>query len=587
MISAQYLCLRGEPRNKGNWTALDYVNPNAPKGGGITYAVLDTYDNFHAYALRGNRGEGHKYFYDTLMTESSNEIDVVYPLIAERVEYASDNSFFIFFINPAARNHDGESITAEDVEFSFNILYEKGVPQFRRFYEGVKVEAIDKRRVRFTLPQKKDDAGLPVFDINKNPVYEKSTMIDLTKMPVFVKKFWEGRDFSEPLLTPPLGTGPYRVKEYKMGQYLILEHIKDYWAAELPVNKGRYNFDTIRYDYYLDANVAFEAFKAGEYDFRQESSPKNWAIGYTGKLIDSGVIVREEIPNSLAQVMRGFIFNIQRPVFYDRRIRLALQYFFDFEWMNRQLFYNAYTRTRSYFQNTEYEARGLPDADELAILEPLRGKIPDEVFTREYNPPKSGGTGYIREGAREALALFREAGWELKKGRLVNSEGTRFSFELLIYSGSADTERVALAFQQNLSRYGIDMRIRAVDTSQFINRLRSRDFDMLANGWNAHQTPSSMLMIVWHSKHIDSTYNAAGVIDGAVDYLTQVIADAQEDGKKLLALGRAFDRVLTWNCYAIPQWNMPVFRIAYKSKFAMPDIKPRYGLDIDTWWVKQ
>ncbi|GHU41787.1 ABC transporter substrate-binding protein [Spirochaetia bacterium] len=568
-ITSDHLTLRGDPLNKKGWTHFSYVNPQAPKGGTVTLHATGTYDNFHRYALRGSCAAGYEYFYDTLMTGSGDESDVLYPLIASRVEYAADYSFVIFDINTNAKDQDGNAITAEDAAFSFNIIFEKGVPQFRSYYAGVTVKALSGNRVR--------------FDLDRDRTKEK--IMALAGTTVFPKRYWQDHDFSEPLITPPLGTGAYRVKDYKMGQYVVLERVKNYWAADLPVNKGQYNFDTIRYDYYRDTNVAFEAFKAGEYDFRQENSASNWATAYNGKLFENGTIVREEIEHEVAQGMTSLVFNIQRPIFSDRRIRAALNYFFDFEWMNKNLFYNQYKRARSYFQNTRYEAKGIPSDDELRVLEPLRGKIPNEVFTTEYNPPVSTGDGYIRNNAREAMKLFKEAGWELKKGKLVNvTTGEPFEFELLIYDNTI--ERYAIPYQRNLERYGITMRIRNIDVSQYINRLRSRDFDLLANGSPAFQAPSSELMVVWHSQFIDSTWNTPGVTDDAVDYLTEQIAANQEDDAKLLTLGRALDRVLTLNIYCVPQWYLNKFRLAYIDKFDKPNVRPKYDVGFNTWWVK-
>lgn len=586
IISADYLSARGEPLHKKGWERFDCSDSASVKGGSVTRAATGTFDSFHINAVRGTCAAGHEYFYDTLMAASCDETDVFYPLIAERVEYKRDNSWFVFYLNRQAKNQSGEPITAEDAAFSFNILYEKGVPQFRSYYRGVTAEALDKRRVRFNIPQKLDDDGKPAFDSGGRAVYDKNLMLSLCDMPVFVKKFWEGRDFSEPLTVPPEGTGPYRVKEYATGRWVVLERVKDYWASELPVNKGRYNFDTIRYDYYKDSNVAFEAFKAGEYDYRRENSPKNWIALHSEKSVESGRVKLEEIPNSTAQPMQAFVFNTQKDIFSDRRIRKAMQYFLDFEWMNKQFFYDTYTRTRSYFQNTVYEAKGLPDAAERAVLEPVRKKIPAEVFDSEYAPPRNPGNGYIRDGAREALKLFAEAGWELKNGKLTNASGKRFEFEILLYS--AETERIAAVFRRNCARYGIDMKIRVVDTSQFINRLRSRDFDMIFSVYPENKTPSSSLMIIWNTKHIDSTWNTAGVSDEAVDYLTQAIAGAQEDGNKLLALGRALDRVLTRNYYVIPHWNLPVYRVAFNGKFAHPKRLPDDADRIlDFWWSEK
>jgi microcin C transport system substrate-binding protein len=335
--------------------------------------------------------------------------------------------------------------------------------------------------------------------------------------------------------------------------------------------------------------VAFEAFKAGEYDYRQEASAKNWATEYTGKLFDNGTLIKKELPNSVPVGMQAFVFNIQRPIFADRRVRMAINYFFDFNWMNKNLFYNQYTRSRSYFGNTEYEAKGLPSAGELDELAKLKkavpdAKIPPELYTTQYDPPETDGSGWVRPQARIALKLLAEAGWNLKHGRLLNAEGKQFTFELLMYDSS--TERIAIPFQRTLARYGIDMELRTVDSSQYINRLRSRDFDMLSGGYGANYYPSSDLLIVWNSHYIDSTWNTAGVEDPAVDWLTEQIAASQEDESRLLNLGRLLDRLLTWNTYVIPQWHLSAFRIAYKDKFSFPKTMPKYTVGFDSWWVR-
>ena len=569
-----HIALRGEPLYNDGFTHFKYVNPDAPKGGTLALHATGTYDNFHRYALRGTTSAGYTYFYDTLMTSSEDETDVLYPLVAESAEYPDDYSYIIFNINKNAKDQDGQPITAEDAAFSFRILFERGVPQFRAYYADVTVKVLDAYRVRFDIGEGRD----------------KERLMQIASFTVFPRRFWEGpggetlHDFSEPVITPPLGTGPYRITDYKMGQYVTLSRVKNYWAANLPVNRGRYNFDVIRYDYYRDSNVAFEAFKAGEYDFREENSASNWASGYVGKAFETGRIVREEAPHSIAAGVQGLAFNTERPLFADLRVRRAISYFFDFEWMNKNLFYGQYTRTRSYFQNTEYAAAGPPSPDELAVLETLRGKVPDEVFTAAYNPPQTDGSGFIRPEARAALALLAEAGWNLQGGKLLNSKGEQFSFELLIYD--IQTERFAIPFRSNLARYGIDMRLRLVDTSQFVNRLRSRDFDMVSHGSPAMQYPSSDLKILWHSDYIESTWNTSGVRDKAVDYLCEQIAASQEDGQRLLTLGRVLDRVLTWNVYSIMEWHIPKFRLAYTNKFAKPAVRPRYAVGIETWWVK-
>jgi microcin C transport system substrate-binding protein len=568
VIVSHALAMRGEPKYPAGFRNFDYVNPNAPRGGMVIYYTLGTYDSFNRYAQRGDPAVASDSFNDSLMVDSADEIDVSYGLIAEKVEYDGDYNWIIFHINPRARHQDGKAITAEDVVFSFNKFLDEGVPQFKSYFSLVEsVEALDRLRAKFSLSEP-----------------DKETMISLGGLTILPKHYWESRDLSEPLDEVPLGSGAYTGGDYKMGQYMVYERLKDYWAADLPVNRGRLNFDFIRYDYYRDQTVAFEAFKAGEYDIRLENEAKKWATQYTGSAIDAGYIVQEEIPHEIPPGMQSFIFNIQKPVFQDRRVRMALNQLMDFEWMNRNIFYNQYTRTRSYFQNTEYAATGRPSRQELEILEPIRNKIPPEVFTKEYNPPVTNGSGNIRTQIREALRLLKEAGWEIRDKQLVNTRtGEPFEFELMIYSDT--TERIAIPLQKNLERVGITLNIRKVDPSQYLNRWHDHDFDMVSSGFSAHFYPDTTLKIAWGSDYLDSTYNQAAVQDEAVDYLLAGIDDNQGDDEGLLHWGRALDRVLTWNHYVIPQWHLSKFRVASWDKFSRPEVRPKYALGVDTWWI--
>jgi len=568
VIVSHALAMRGEPKYPAGFRHFDYVNPNAPKGGMVTFFALGTFDTFNRYGQRGDYAAASSSFYDSLMIYSDDEVDVAYGLIAEKVEYDSDYRWIIFHINPKARHQDGRPITAEDVAFSFNKFVDQGVPQWKAYYSIVeKVEALDRLRAKFTLSES-----------------NKEVLFNLGTMTVLPKHYWKSRDLSEPLAEVPLGSGAYTVSDYKMGQYIIYERLKDYWAMDVPVNKGRFNFDFIRYDYYRDQTVAFEAFKAGEYDIRVENEAKKWATQYTGSAIDAGYIVKEEIPHEIPPGMQCFIFNIQQPVFQDRRVRMALNYLMDFEWMNRNLFYNQYTRSRSYFQNTEYAATGLPGREELKILKPIRDKIPEEVFAKEYNPPVTDGSGNIRTQIRQALRLLKAAGWEIRDRRLVNTRtGEPFEFELMIYTDT--TEKIAIPVQKNLERVGITMSIRKVDSSQYLNRWHDHDFDMVSSGFSAHIYPDTSMKITWGSEYIDSTYNQAAVQEEAVDYLLEGIDENQGDDEALLHWGRALDRVLTWNHYVIPQWHLSKFRVATWDKFRRPAIRPKYDLGVDTWWV--
>jgi microcin C transport system substrate-binding protein len=556
----------GEPKYAVNFTHFDYVNPAAPKGGNVTLSSIGTFDSFNRFALRGNAAVRTESLYDTLFTTSDDEPGSYYPLIAETARYADDFSWMEVTFNPHATFHDGSPVRASDLAFTFHKFMTEGVPQFRLVYKGTTVKAIAPLTVRIELAEP-----------------GKENMLSLLSLPVMPEKFWKDHRLSDPLSKPPLGSGPYRISAWRMGQYVTYSRVKDYWGTSLPVNKGRWNFDTIRYDYYLDDNVAFEAFKAGAFDMRSESSAKNWATRYTGNNFSSGFIVKDEQQNTSAQDTRWVAFNIQRPVFSDRRVREAVSLAFDFEWMNKALFYNAYSRTTSYFQNTEYAARNYPDAAELTLLAPMKADIPPEVLTSIYTPAMSQGDGYDRVNLLKASELLTQAGWVMKDQKRVNaSTGKPFVFEMLLPSGG--NNQWVLPFQHNLARLGITMVIRQVDNSQITNRLRSRDYDMMPRVVRAMPWPSSDLQISWSSEYIDSTYNSPGVKNPVIDKLIAQIIQAQGDKEKLLPLGRALDRVLTWNYYMLPMWFMSADQIAYWDKFSMPGIRPVYSLGFDTWW---
>lgn len=556
----------GDPKYAANFSHYDYVNPAAPKGGKMTVSAIGTFDNFNRFASRGNPGVGTDTLYDSLFTTSDDEIGSYYPLIAESARYPDDFRWAEVSINPHARFQDGTPITAADVAFTFNKFMTEGVPQFRVVYKGASVKAISRLTVRIELPEP-----------------NKDHILGLLSLPVLPEKFWQNKKFNEPLGYPPLSSGPYRITAYKMGQYITYSRVKDYWAANLPVNKGRYNFDTLRYDYYLDDNVAFEAFKAGAFDFRAETSAKKWATQYRGSNFENHQIVKDVRPNTVATDTAWLAFNSEKAIFSDRKVREALGLAFDFQWMNKALFYNAYKRTDSYFQNTEYAARGYPDAEELELLAPLKGKIPDEVFTTIYQPPVSDGSGYDRANLLKALDLLKQAGWQLKNKQLVNSaSGKPFTFELLLRSG-ANIEWV-LPFQHNLSRLGINMIIRQVDSSQYLRRLRQGDYDMIPSNYFAQASPDNSLQFFWTTPYIESSWNTPRVKDPVIDGLVEKIVQHQGDKAALLTLGRAFDRVLLWNYYMIPMWYNADDRYAYWNKFSMPGIAPTYALGTNNWW---
>lgn len=571
VIETEVLVGFGQAKYQSGFTHFDYVNPNAPKFGSVTYGQVGTYDNFNRFASRGVAAAGSGELYDALMFSPSDEINAYYPLIAQQIRYSDDYTWLEIDINPKARFHDGKLITAHDVAFTFKKMLEQGVPQYRIYYKDIKsVEAKTDRtaRVEMTTP-------------NREKLFQFAQTTQ-----VLPEHFWKDKNLAEPLATPPVGSAAYKIVDYKSGQSVTYELVDDYWAKDLPVNVGRKNFQTVVYDYYRDETVMLEAFKAGEFDFRIENVAKFWANSYTGVNFDKGYIVKEEIKHAKPANTQAFVFNTQRDMFQDPKVREALTYAMDFEWMNRNMFYNQYTRTRSFFQNTEYEAKGLPSDDELKVLNQYKEILPPRLFTEEFQPPVTDATGRIRTQMRTAFKLLKEAGWELNNKVMTNKEtGQPFSFELLIYSPT--TERVAIPVQKNLKRMGIEMKIRTVDTTQYIKRLRDRDFDMVSSVYSANPYPAPNLMLVWNSNFIDSTYNTAGVIDPVIDNLTEKIAESQENPQALLTLGKALDRVLQWNFYIIPQWHLSKYRVAMWDKFERPEVMPKYDLGQDTWWISE
>ncbi|MGD9649395.1 MAG: extracellular solute-binding protein [Dongiaceae bacterium] len=565
------LALHGEPKYGPDFKHLDYVNPNAPKGGLVRLAAIGTFDSLNPFILKGVPAAGVAATFDTLLSSTGDEAFTEYGLIAEKIEKAGDSSYVIFHLNPKARFHDGSKVTADDVVFTFNALRTKGHPVYRSYYGAVeKVTALDELRVRFDFKDK-NNRELPLI---------------VGQMPVLSKNYYAKVDFDKTTLTPPLGSGPYRVKEVNQGRSITLERVDNYWAKDLPIVKGRNNFNLIRYDYYRDGTVAIEAFKAGEYDFRQENIAKEWATAYNFPALHAGLVKKEEIPHQIPTGMQGFVMNTRRAIFADAKVREALDYAFDFEWTNKNLFYGAYTRTQSYFSNSELAAQDLPGAEEIKLLEKWRNILPPEVFTQAYQAPKTDGSGYLRDNLKRAQELLREAGWEIVNQKL-QKNGKPFTFEILIDNPSF--ERVTLPYIRNLERLGITARLRTVDTAQYKNRMDQFDFDMTVVVWGQSLSPGNEQWNFWGSAAADTkgSDNYAGIKSPAVDGLIKEIVNAQTR-EELITRVRALDRVLLWGHYVIPHWHIRSFRVAYWDKFARPAISPKYALGFpDTWWLDQ
>jgi len=570
VTSSHALALHGDVKYGPAFTRFDYVNPDAPKGGSVRLATVGTYDSLNPFILKGVPAAGIGLLFDTLTVQADDEPFTEYGLIAEKIEVPDDRSWVAFTIRAEAKWNDGSPVTSDDVVFSFETLVAKGHPFYKAYYSDVvRAEKLGPRKVRF------------IFKQGKNP----ELPLIMGQLPVIPKKYYTDNPFDRTSLDPPLGSGPYRVSEVKPGRSITLQRVSDYWGKDLPVNRGRYNFDTIRYEYYRDETVVVEAFKAGEYDFRVENVAKTWATAYEGAAFNRKQIIKEEVPNENPTGMQGFIFNTRRPLFKDRRVRLALSYAFDFEWTNKTFFYGSYTRTKSYFSNSELASSELPAPGELKLLEPYRKQLPPEVFTREYAPPATDGSGNIRTNLKNALDLLKEAGWELKDGKLVSDEGKPFAFEILFDQPSG--ERFTIPFAKNLERLGITATIRVVDEAQYENRIDNYDFDMTSTVWGQSLSPGNEQRDFWSSAAADKpgSRNLAGIKNPAVDALVQRVITAP-DRASLVAACRALDRVLLWGYYAIPQWHIRAYRIAYWNKFGKPGLKPKYNLGfIDTWWI--
>ncbi|MCC7274352.1 MAG: ABC transporter substrate-binding protein [Alphaproteobacteria bacterium] len=565
------LSMFGDLKYPPNFRNFEYADPKAPKGGTVRLSAIGTYDTLNPFTLKGVAGAGAGLLFQTLTVNSGDEAFSEYGMVAESVIVPKDRSWVAFNLRPEAKFNDGSPITPADVVFSMEILKAKGAPFYRSYYgDVVKVETTAAHQVKFTF-RNGDNPELPLI---------------VGQLPVLSRAYWTTREFDKTTLEAPLGSGPYVVESADPGRSITYRRVPNHWADDLPVQKGQYNFERIRFDYYRDATVALEAFKGGEYDFRQENVAKDWATGYDSPAVTEGLIRREEIRNEQPTGMQGFVFNLRRPVFADRRVREAISQAFDFEWTNKTLFYGAYTRTRSYFSNSELAASGLPSPAELKILEPFRGKVPEEVFTKEYVPPTTDGSGNMRDGLRRAFDLLKAAGWIVKDRRLVNEKtGEAMAFEILL--SQPNWERIALPFAKNLERLGIQAKVRTVDTAQYQKRMESFDYDITVEVFAQSLSPGNEQRDMWSSAaaRTDGSRNTAGIADPVVDQLVDLVINAP-DRQGLIDRTRALDRVLLWGHYVIPNWHIQTWRLAYWDRFARPPVTARYSLGfLNTWWV--
>lgn len=573
------LSLFGDIKYPAGFQRFDYVNPDAPKGGVARTISLGTFDNFNLViaGVKGSFAPAAALIYETLMARAQDEVATEYGLLAEAAAHPDDFSWVIYRLRKEARWHDGHPVIPEDVIFSLETL-KKNSPFYGAYYRHVvKTEKVGERDIKFT------------FDVPGNR--ELPTIVG--EMIVLPKHYWEGtdaqgkkRDVTATTLEIPLGSGPYRIKEFVAGRTVRLERVNDYWAANLPVQVGQNNFDELRYEFFRDNQVALEAFKGDQADWIAENSAKQWATAYDFPAVADKRVLKEEFPVNDSGRMQGFVLNQRRAQFKDARLRRAFNYAFDFEEMNKQLFYSQYQRISSYFQGTELASSGLPQGAELEILESLRDKVPAEVFTTAYQNPVGGNPEAVRSNLREAARLLKDAGYEIRDRKLVDSAGKPISVEILVQDPSA--ERIALFYKPSLERIGVTVSVRTVDDAQYENRKRSFDFDVIIDQWGQSLSPGNEQREFWGSQAADQSgsRNTIGVKNPAVDALIDKIIFAK-DRAGLVAATKALDRVLLWNFYVVPQFTYPYVRYARWDRFSHAEPLPKYGhsgLPTLWWW---
>ena len=568
------IAMHGEPKYNKDFISVEYISNSAEKGGDIVRSSIGTYDTFNPFTLKGTSAAGIGLLYETLTTGSSDEAFTEYGLLAKSIEWPDDRSWVTYTLRDEAKWHDGKKITSDDVVWTFNTLMEKGHPFYKYYYGDVsEVIKISENKVKF------------LFSTNTN----KELVLIVGQLPVLPKHYWENKNFEETTLDVPIGSGPYKIKSFDAGRSITYELDLNYWGFKnniVPIKVGKDNMGSIRYDYYKDRGVEREAFKSGEIDFFSENSSKEWATSYDINAVNEGIIKKELIAHENPQGMQAFAFNTRKDIFADKKVRKALSYAFDFEWTNKNLFYGAYKRTDSFFENSELASSGLPSQEELAYLNPYMDQLPKEIFNEEYRNPKTDGSGFIRSELQEATKLLKEAGWVLKDGKLENSKGEIFEFEILLVSPAF--ERIVLPFIDNLEKLGINATLRTIDSSQYQKRIESFDFDMVVFTFSQSLSPGNEQRNFWSSGAADTngSRNIIGIKNDVIDLLIENLINAK-DREDLITITKALDRVLLWNYYVIPQWHISSYRVLYWDIFDQPKQKPKYSLGFDTWWVNQ
>ena len=579
-IATQAVAANAEPRHGlsvfgdlkygPSFEHFDYVNPLAPKGGAIKISGLDTFETIHPFILKGRKELlAEPLLYDTLMARSFDEPDSYYSLIAKTVEIPKDKRWIAFNIDPRAKFHDGTQVTASDIVFTFKTLVKEGHPRFRiNFRDVAEAKATSPSRVMFTF----------------KPGTHRDLPTRLATLPVLSKDYYEGVDFNKTTFHPALTSGPYQVSKVEAGRSITYKRVKNYWAKDLPVNRGRYNFDRVKVEYYRDREVAFQAFFSNQYDYREEFTSRQWATQYNKPPVNKGLVVRETLPDETPSGVQAFILNLRRAKFQNIRLRMAMDLAFDFEWTNKTLFYGLYERTNSMFENSNLAAKGLPSRAELALLKPLRGESPKEVFKQPFSSPVNDGSGRIRSNLRKASSLLKQAGYSVKNGVLQDRSGQPLTIEFLLFEASF--KRIINPYLRNLKRLGIQAYLRIVDVANFKRRQDKFDFDVVVRRIAQPLTPGIEQRNYFGSEFVDveGSFNVGGVKNPAVDALIEEVITARNRNKLIVAT-RALDRVLMWNRYVVTQWYKGVHNIAYWNKFDRPAFPPKFDTGvIDTWW---
>tara|TARA_Y100001970_G_scaffold288916_1_gene417692 strand:- start:1229 stop:3061 length:1833 start_codon:yes stop_codon:yes gene_type:complete len=569
------IAMHGKPKYDETFNHLEYVNVNAVKGGSIVRSATGTYDTFNPFILKGTSASGIFSLFESLTTGSSDEAFTEYGLLAKTIEWPDDRSWVSYTLRDEASWHDGNKITADDVIWTFNTLMDKGHPFYKYYYADViEVIKLDENKVRFN------------FKSNNN----KELALIVGQLPVLPKHYWEGRNFEDTTLEVPIGSGPYKIKSFDAGRSITYELDKNYWGfknKKVPVQIGKNNFGLIRYDYYKDRGIEREAFKSGDIDIFLENSSKEWATSYEIDSVKKGILKKELIDHENPQGMQGFAFNTRRDIFKDRKVRKALSYAFDFEWSNKNLFYDAYIRTNSYFENSELASSGTPSEEELKYLNPYIDILPQEVFSSEFINPVTDGSGFIRNQLQSATKLLKESGWILNNGKLQNLTSKEyFKFEILLYSPAF--ERIVFPFKDNLEKLGIEVTVRTIDSAQYQKRLENFDFDMVVQTFSQSLSPGNEQRNFWGSNAADTngSRNIIGIKNYVVDSLIEKIIHA-ENREDLIIISKALDRVLLWQHYVIPNWHISSYRVLYWDFFDKPKVRPKYSLGLDTWWINQ